>query len=101
MEGYRRALAATTLAPSRVSLESLIARVCRYVGLPPTALAGGGRTPALTRARAGLAYLWVEALGGSGRALAPALGVHPSAIPKAARRGARAAAMWRTLLSCG
>jgi len=101
VEDYRRKIAAAAPAAARVSLETLCNRVCRHVGLPPTALAGGGRTQVLTRARAGLAYLWVEVLGRSGRALAPTLGVHPSAIPKAARRGARAAAMWRTLVSCG
>jgi hypothetical protein len=84
---------------SDITLASLIARGCRRVGIPPTALAGGGRTPALTRARAGLAFLWVEVLGRSGRALAPTLGVHPSAIPKAARRGTRAAAAWRSVLT--
>jgi len=99
IEEYRRVIAAATPAPSRLSLDTLRTRVCRHVGVPPTALEGGGRTPALTRARAGLAYLWVEALGRSGRALAPTLGVHPSAIPKAARRGARAAAEWRRLLT--
>jgi chromosomal replication initiation ATPase DnaA len=101
VEGYRRAVAAASPTPPHISLEALIARVCRHVGVPPVALAGGGRTPSLTRARAGMAYLWVEVLGRSGRALAPTLGVHPSAIPKAARRGALAAAEWSTLLSGG
>jgi hypothetical protein len=98
VEDYRRALAAAFPSPPRIALDTLIARVCRHVGVPPVALAGGGRTPSLTRARAGIAYLWVEHLGRPGRALAPALGVHPSAIPKAARRGARAAAAWERLL---
>ena len=98
VEGYRRAVAADSPTPTRLSLEALITRVCRHVGVPPTALTGGGRTPAPTRARAGIAYLWVDLLGRSGRALAPHLGVHPSAIPKAARRGALAAAEWRRLL---
>jgi REP element-mobilizing transposase RayT len=98
VEGYRRALAAAAPVARRIALDTLRARVCREVGIPPTALAGGGRTPALTRARAGLAYLWVEVLGRSGRALAPTLGVHPSAIPKAARRGATAAPAWRRVL---
>jgi REP element-mobilizing transposase RayT len=100
VEGYRRAVAATTPTPPRVPLATLITCVCRHVGVPPTALAGGGRTPALVRARAGLAFLWVEVLGHSGRALAPTLGVHPSAIPKAAQRGALAADEWRALLAC-
>jgi REP element-mobilizing transposase RayT len=101
VEDYRRAVAASSPTPPRLSLEALIARVCRHVAVPRTALAGGGRTPALTRARAGIAYLWVEVLGRSGRALAPTLGVHPSAIPKAARRGALTAAEWCTLLRRG
>jgi len=100
VEGYRRAVA-TAPTPPRLALAALIARVCRHVGVPPTALAGGGRNPTLTRARAGIAYLWVDVLGRPGRALAPDLGVHPSAIPKAARRGALAAAEWHSLLSHG
>jgi putative transposase len=98
VEGYRRALTAAAPVAPRIALETLLTRVCRQVGIPPTALAGGGRTPALTRARAGIAYLWVEVLGRSGRALAPTLGVHPSAIPKAARRGATSATAWRRVL---
>ncbi|MBP2671496.1 MAG: transposase of ISPca5, Tnp [candidate division NC10 bacterium] len=98
VEGYRRAAATAAPTPPRLTLDTILARVGRSLGVPPTALAGGGRTPTLTRARAGIAYLWVEVLGRSGRALAPALGVHPSAIPKAARRGARAAAEWRRVL---
>ena len=62
-------------------------------------MSGGGRTPRLTRAQAGIAYLWVEVLGHPGRPLAPTLGVSPSAIPKAAQRGARSAAAWEALLA--
>ena len=98
VEGYRRVVAAASPIPSLVSLDTVLAKVCRSLGIPPTALAGGGRTPTLTRARAGIAYLWVDLLGRSGRALAPTLGVHPSAIPKAPRRGALPARAWRSLL---
>ena len=98
VEGYRRAVAAAVPTRPRLSLGTIITRVCRHVGVPPVALAGGGRTPSLTRARAGIAYLWVEVLGRPGRAVASTLGVHSSAIPKAARRGARAATEWRRLL---
>jgi len=83
----------------RPALATVIARVCRAVDLPPRALAGGGRTPRLTRARAGIAYLWVEVLGHPGRPLALTLGVSPSAFPKAASRGARSAAAWEALLA--
>jgi REP element-mobilizing transposase RayT len=98
VDTLQRAVAAGHPAPARLSLEALVARVCRHVGVAPGALLGGGRTPACTRARAGIAYLWVEVLGGPGRPLAPHLGVHPSAIPKAARRGTADAAAWRRLL---
>jgi len=82
----------------RLPLEALIAGVCRSVGLTPAQLAGGGRSPAAMIARAGIAYLWVEVLGRAGRPLAPHLGVHPAAIPKAAHRGALTASRWRRLL---
>jgi hypothetical protein len=35
---------------------------------------------AVSRARDGIAYLWVEVLGHPGRPLAPALGVRPQAV---------------------
>jgi hypothetical protein len=60
LEGYRRAGAAATPTPLRLVFDALITRVCRHVGVPPAALARNGRTPALTRARAGIAHLWVE-----------------------------------------
>jgi REP element-mobilizing transposase RayT len=82
----------------RMPLETLLAAVCQAVGLTPAQLAGGGRSPAAVIARAGIAYLWVEVLGHPGRSLAPHLGVHPAAIPKAAQRGAATAPRWRQLL---
>ena len=48
----------------------------------------GGRA-AIAQARAGIAYVWVDCLGQSGRALALWLGLHPAVVYKAARRGAR------------
>ncbi len=99
VEGYRCLVAAATPTPPRVTLDTLLERVGHHLGVPVSALAGGGRTPTLIRARAGIAYLWVEVLGRSGRALAPALGVHPSAIPKAARRGTLCAAEWGRMLA--
>jgi REP element-mobilizing transposase RayT len=97
VETLQREAAAAPPSP-RMALETLVARVCQHVGVAPGALPGGGRTPALTRARAGIAYGWVEVLGHPGRPLASTLGVHPSAIPKAARRGVADAATWRALL---
>jgi REP element-mobilizing transposase RayT len=80
------------------TLEALCAQVCAHVGIPSTALAGGGRRPAVARARAGLAYLWVERLGHPGRPLAPVLGVHPAMVYQAAQRGAAQAREWDRLL---
>jgi hypothetical protein len=83
----------------RPALETLLAGVCRHVGLPRGALAGGGRRPAVQHARAGLAYLWVAVLGQPGRPLAPLLGVQPAGVLKAAQRGAREAARWQRVLA--
>jgi hypothetical protein len=86
----------------RPALETLLAGVCRHVGLPRAALEGGGRRTAVQQARAGIAYLWVEVLGHPGRPLAPLLGVQPAGVLKAAQRGAREAARWhRVLGKCG
>jgi putative transposase len=90
--------AAPRAAGRRLPLATLVARVCQHVGLPPTALQGGGRTSRHTRARAGIAYLWTEVLGRPGRPLAPVLGIFPAAVYKAARRGAAEAAAWQRLL---
>lgn len=81
------------------TLEALCTAVCTQVGIAPTVLAGGGRAPAVTRARAGIAYLWVERLGHPGRPLAPVLGVHPAVVYQAARRGAVQARAWDRLLA--
>jgi hypothetical protein len=87
--------------PSPVSapLASLCARVCAHGGIPAEALPGGGRVPAVTRARAGIAYLWVERLGRPGRPLAAVLGLHPAAVYPAARRGTAQAKEWEQLLT--
>ena len=53
----------------------------------------------MTRARAGIAYLWVERLGRPGRPLAPALGLHPAVVYQAARRGMAQAREWDRLLA--
>jgi REP element-mobilizing transposase RayT len=83
---------------ARLSLPTLLARVCRHVGLSPTQLAAGGRTAPASRAREGLAYLWVERLGHPGRPLAPLLGTSPQAVYQAVRRGQAARAEWDPLL---
>ena len=99
VEQLRRTAQRTAVRPRhRVTLEELLARVCRTVELPIAHLTGGARTPRVSRARAGLAYLWVEVLGRPSRPLAAALGVQPAAIPKAARRGLQDAREWEQIL---
>jgi putative transposase len=95
---WRETQAARTPAAARPPLDTLIARVCRQTGTTPAEVAGGGQRTAVTRAREGIAHLWVGALGQSGRRLAPLLGVAPQSVYRAAARGAAQAADWAPLL---
>jgi putative transposase len=79
---------------ARLSLETVMAWVCRETGTTTAELAGDGQRAAVTRAREGIAHLWVGALGQSGRRLAPMLGVAPQSVYRAAARGAAQAAEW-------
>ena len=79
-------------------LADLTARVCRQVGLRPAGLEGGGRHGAVARARAGIAYRWVEVGGHPARPLAPILGVSPQAVYQAVARGRVDRARWERLL---
>jgi REP element-mobilizing transposase RayT len=83
---------------TRLTVTSLLRRICRHVGLPPTQLTAGRRTAQASRAREGLAYLWIERLGHPGRPLAPVLGTSPQAVYLAAVRGRAAHAEWDHLL---
>jgi REP element-mobilizing transposase RayT len=98
--GLQRAVEAAEVprAP-RLTLDTLMGRLCRHVGLPRAALGGGGRRRAVQQARAGLAYLWVEVLGHPARPLAPVLGMQPAGVLKAVQRGAKHAPAWRRLLA--
>jgi len=71
--------------------------VCQAEEVSIESISGGGRKAALCRAREGIAYLWVEYLGHSGRQLARPLGVQPESIYRAARRGQDDAARWQEL----
>jgi len=99
VEQCRRTVAAGAPPPApRLAVGTLVARVCRAVGIAPAALTGGGRRPAVSQARAGIAYLWTVRLGHPGRPLAAILGVHPAVVYQAARRGAATAPRWDPLL---
>jgi hypothetical protein len=82
-----------------VSIEGIVQRVCASVGIEPARLQGGGRKPLVSRAREGIAYLCLEVVGHSGRALAPLLGLRPVSVYAAARRGFAERAAWDALLS--
>ena len=58
----------------------------------------GGRRPPVSQARADLAYLWGAVLARSGRALAQALGIQPTSVNRAARRGGAHREVWDRLL---
>lgn len=79
-------------------LDTLVARVCRRVGIAAAQLQAGSRRAAVTRARDGIAYLWVEVLGHPGRPLAPVLGVRPQAVYQAVTRGRQGGARWEQIL---
>jgi chromosomal replication initiation ATPase DnaA len=81
VEHLRRTAADTPPSASRrLPLETLVARVCRRVGIRPQQLRAGNRRAAVSHARTGIAYLWVEVLGRPGRPLASLLGVRPQAV---------------------
>jgi len=81
-----------------VSLKALIERVCQVERVRVESVEGGGRRAELCRVREGIAYLWVEWLGRSGRQLAVPLGVRPESVYRAARRGNLDGERWRRLL---
>jgi hypothetical protein len=64
------------------------------MGLPRSALTGGGRAARFAQARDGAAYRWCRLAGQSGRPLAAALGVSHRAGSAAATRGERTVARW-------
>lgn len=78
--------------------DTLVARVSRHVGIHPAQFAAGSRRAPVSRARDGIAYLWVEVLGHPGRPLAPLLGARPQAVYQAVTRGRQARARWEGLL---
>ena len=76
-------------------LSLLIQKVSREGGITPEAIVGAGRRPEVCRARDGLAYLWVDLLGRSGRQLARELRIRPESVYRGARRGREEQARWR------
>jgi len=103
VEGLRQEIERTETFRTRVrqkvpDLASLIPRVASIGGVTPEALKGGGRRPAVSRARDGLAYLWVEVLGRSGHQLARELRIRARSVYRAALRGQTAQKRWQRAL---
>jgi hypothetical protein len=83
----------------RLPLATVIARVCRQTGIAPGQVATGSRQRAVSRARTGIAFLWVEVLGPPGRPLAGPLGVRPQANYQAVVRARAHRAEWEQVLN--
>ena len=66
-------------------------------GVRAEELRRSGRRAAVSRARAGVAYLWLEWVGQSGPGAARALGVQRATLYAVARRGRPEAAYWEQL----
>ena len=77
---------------------SLIEQIAKAEGMTPDRIRGAGHPRDVSRVREGIAYLWVECLGGSGRALARELGLRPESVNRAARRGQAQSEYWRKIL---
>ena len=82
-----------------VTLEGVVEQVCQAVGISVEEVAGGGRRAGVSRARAGVAYLWLECLGHGGPAATRLLGLRPQTIYEAARRGQQEAVYWQHVLA--
>ena len=82
-----------------LTLDAVIERVCAAVGIRADALTGGSRRADVSRARPGVAYLWLEWLGHPGPAAAQRLGIRPQTIYQVAKRGRAAAREWQRVLA--
>ena len=81
-----------------LSLETVVAKVCKEAGLRVQEVAGGGRRAVQSRVREGAAYLWIEWLGHSGPAAARAVGIRPEGVYRVAKRGWQRAQYWQRVL---
>jgi hypothetical protein len=69
-----------------VSLDTLMGRIAKEMGISRESMVGGGRSRRVAGARAALGYAWVRYLGRSGQELAKVLGVSPQSIYAASNR---------------
>ena len=64
----------------RLSLDALMERIAKGMGISRESMLGGGRSRKVAGARAVLGYAWVRHLGRSGGELAEVLGVSPQSV---------------------
>ena len=83
----------------RLAMGEVLLRVCRAVGIAPAALKSGSTNRKCCLARDGLAFLWMEMIGGSARALVEEAGIARGAVYRCVRRGRARAAEWKRLLN--
>ena len=85
-------------APPPPELSTLKEMVCEACSVSIESISTPGRTRPVSKAREGLAYLWIEFFGQSGRRLAADLGLKAQALYKAASRGRAERDRWARLL---
>jgi REP-associated tyrosine transposase len=98
--GIRKETPVPSIAPrSEVSptLETLIDAVTVATGAPRAALTAGSKLPECSKAREGLAFLWIDHFGRSGRDLAEAMGIRLDSLNRAARRGRAEKERWLSI----
>jgi len=100
VEAVRQTVQATEpVARRRPPVTALVAAVCAATGCQAMALQEGSRRTHAARAREGVAYLALEVCGYTAPAVADLLGVHPSAVYRAAQRGRATCGRWDRLLT--
>jgi putative transposase len=79
-------------------IQEIVALVCRSLSLDGERLLEGGRPRAISRAREGIAFLWIAHFGRSGHEAAAVLGISPTSAYRCAQRAQCASEAWLGLL---
>jgi REP element-mobilizing transposase RayT len=80
------------------SLDTLMDAVAAAAGVPRGALTSRSKFAGCSRAREGLAFLWIDVFGQRGLDLAQALGIRAESVCRIARRGRKDGERWRSLV---
>jgi hypothetical protein len=96
---YRNRGRGALLHARALSPEGVVQRLCHGEGVSPEELVGGSRRAPVSRARAGIAYVWLEWLGRNGPRIVPLLGISVPAVYRVAQRGRQQAEHWQRIVS--